>query len=237
MSKTLGKLEKVVLFCGFLVMLAGLVGGAYFLASQTPHTAVAMEPIDSHPPAVVAAAPAIQAIVFASETPEPFTGDDWSWQAWRSSLRQESPVAPVVEMPLPTAPKRAAAAAVPAEEISPPYEINLPAARVIHMYTGEETDGPCWYELKLDPPQVDLLRAAAATIAKRQGAELDELDHLAELPPNPANPLRWWRPGEITDPNLLCLADEKEKKLWIGISCRTGRVFLFASHPIQFSAS
>lgn len=242
MSKTLGKIERIVLFCGFLVILAGLVGVAYLVTGQSPRTAAAMEPSAAFTPAAAPTTALPPQIVFASDEPEPFNGDDWSWQAWPSSSRKSEIDQSEIQSPVLGADVKQALAATapprPTNETSPipSYAMNVPEGRVIHMYTGEGSDTSCWYELKLDPPQLDALRASAIKLAQTKGMEIDELDHLAELPPKADEAMRWWRPGDITDVNLLNLAGTQEDRMWIAMSRRTGRVFIFASRPVGFSS-
>ncbi len=118
-----------------------------------------------------------------------------------------------------------------------PYAIALPASRVTHMYASEIGQQPTWYELKLDSPQMAELATAANAIATVEHQEADEFDRLAVACPRPDLTLPWWRPSELIDPNLLVIAGQSGTELWIAMSRRTGRTFLYAFKPVDFTAA
>ncbi len=118
-----------------------------------------------------------------------------------------------------------------------PYAIKLPVNRVTHMYASETGSQPTWYELKLEAPQMAELTAAANAIATADHCDADEYDHLAVMWPRPELTLLWWRPAELIDPDLLVIAGPAGTELWIAMSRRTGRTFLYASKPVDFTAA
>jgi hypothetical protein len=111
------------------------------------------------------------------------------------------------------------------------------ADRVVHMYCGEDRPAGYWYELKIDREQLARLRAGMIDSAAAHHAACDQLDHLALLPPAADVPLAWWRPDELVDIDLLCVSDQGQTLVWLAISQRTGRVFLYAREPIAFTRS
>jgi len=214
-------------------------------------------------PAVTVAAPEpkLPEIVYASREPDDLVNNDWAWQAWTRSPRVgeldlgHPPKAPESKLPVDAAtvqspaPKpapevaKAVIAPPPAKTTAPvavaeapvePYQINVSAARVIHMYTREEGDPACWYELKLDRPQVDLLKLTAMGYGEKSHAEVSEFDHLDTAAPAAPVTLAWWRPAELTDATQLSVMDQNRCQWWIAVSQRTGRMFLYANKPVNF---
>lgn len=170
------------------------------------------------------------------------------------AVKVETPVAPAIAVaPVAVTPIAVAPVAIaqkpevvikpvlPKAEIQAPvdpYEVKIGLARVVRMF-ADEAGTACWYELKLDRPQLDLLRTTLMKIGAGKRYDVAEFDHLAEAWPAPATPLAWWRPRELIDVNLISIssAGSEGKRIWAAVSLRTGRVFLYSDQPLAFTGA
>ncbi|CAN5497792.1 hypothetical protein BH10PLA1_BH10PLA1_17900 [soil metagenome] len=263
MPVRLTRFERTMTFGAFMLLAGALVGGAYVLTDDEPKAAVAMAPLAPLRENTTSSAiqsPKLPEIVYASsEVQEP--SNDWAWQAWPHSPRiaeldltktpietpiataaPETPPAKIAPPPpviSPAKPVVTLAASIKPQETAlpvqpPPYVVNVAASKVIHMYTAEDGDAACWYELKLEEPQVEILRSAALKLADKSHADFEELDHLSGAAPSPTITLAWWRPDELADVNLVTVADHNHCQWWIAVSQQTGRVFLYTKKPVLF---
>jgi hypothetical protein len=223
--------------------------------ASAPVTQPATQPIEINPvaivePVVVETPAPPQEIKLPTNVVASTDGNQADAIIWDQPVTP-TPAAPIIKVtvtqPTPPATQPAVVVAIapttvpatpprePVAEVAPidPYTINVPASRVIHSFSSDDT-AACWCELKLDRPQLEALRKAVLSIDHPADVEPAEYDHLAELPPEPATPLAWWKPSELVDLDLISVSDDKSRYLWAAISLRTGRVFLYIDRPIAF---
>jgi hypothetical protein len=267
MRVALTKFEKCAVFAVYLTVAGMLVGAAYYATTTEPGPIATPSPaapptvvVDATPaavpkdvvipPAPPATQPAPPVTLVAVPTsaalpPVPSSPIDWPTVEFTSVTTQPStkPAAVATVAPPTTKPVEVMAAAPVVVHVAPPapvvkpYAIDLPASRVTHVYISELGTQPTWCELKLDPPQVAALANAITTIAERDHHEADEFDHLAIAAPKPEITLPWWRPAELIDPDLVVISESTSTPWWIAMSRRTGRVFLYADRPVEFTAA
>ena len=117
-----------------------------------------------------------------------------------------------------------------------PYSIPLISAKLVASAGDASDDQPYFYQLKIDPAEIELLRAMLTEAGKHDHLQPDEYDHLAAEPAGAAD-LSWWQPMKLDDVSVLSLTPKTDPrtKLWSAISIKTGDVLVYSVKPIDFS--
>jgi hypothetical protein len=238
-SVKLGRVEKAVMFCGF-VLVTGSVIGLYSLVSSLH---------DDGPASVALAKPATRPATPKAAVIEP------------KPMALETPLRPPLEVNLPkpaTRPVQVVVKAEPKPEpekpvvalVAPPpnlltakpapdvkpYVVPLISAQLVASAGDASDDQPYFYHLKIDPAEIELLRAMLTQAGKHDQLQPDEYDHLAAEPAGTSD-LAWWQPTKLDDVSVLSLTPKTDPrtKLWSAISGKTGDVLVYSVKPIDFS--
>jgi hypothetical protein len=125
--------------------------------------------------------------------------------------------------------------AKPAPDVKP-YVVPLISAKLVASAGDASDDQPYFYHLKIDPAEIELLRAMLTQAGKHDQLQPDEYDHLAAEPAGAAD-LAWWQPAKLDDVAVLSLTPKTDPrtKLWSAISAKTGDVLVYSIKPIDFS--
>lgn len=233
----LGLLERVVLFFAFLIMTGGVIGVIAFLSNlHRPKPVAVSPPRPATRPAVVKAEPKLTPKPLVIELPKVIAEAPAPTTMPAETVAVAPPPAPApVEAPAPAPQVEVAEAPMPRPVGPRPYALPLISAKVIQAVGDADNEEPYRYHVKIDPAEIELLRAFLNRAARQYNYQLDEFDHVAAEPA--VGDLPWWQPKRLIDVNVIALSPPSDPvaKIWTAVSAKTGDVLVYSVKPLDFS--
>lgn len=223
----LGLFERVLLFFGFMIVTGGMIGTIAWLSSLQGPKPIAVDRPVAKPAGPVKALPKLEPKPLAVETPKPVAVVTPTTKPAETVVKVEP--AKVVEVAVAPAPAKPQAAG------PRPYALPLISAKVITSVGDANDDQPYRYHVKIDPAEIELLRALLTQAARQNNYQVDEFDHIAAEPK--AGELSWWQPQRLIDVNVIALSPESDStaKIWAAVSAKTGDVLVYSIKPMDFT--
>jgi hypothetical protein len=226
----LGLFERVLLFFGFLIVTGGMIGVYAWLSSLHGPKPIATKPPRKEP-AVVKSLPKLEPKPIVVEAPK-VRAEVKTPATKPAEVVAKAPVVEVRPEPVAIAP---VAPAKPQAAGPKPYTVPLISAKVLQSVGDAKDDQPYRYHVKIDPAEIEMLRALLTQAARQNNYQLDEFDHVAAEPK--AGALPWWQPRRLIDVNVIALSPKSDSaaKVWTAVSNKTGDVLVYSVKPIDFS--
>jgi hypothetical protein len=234
----LGLFERVLLFCGFVIVTGGVIGlytwvqslhepkGITFVNTPPTTRPEPPKPLPMKPKPLISEATG-QVVIEMTPPAEPTT----------KPVQVVVAPPPVIEAPRPepTPVLDVKPAAKPLPPGVKPYAIPLISAKVLQSAGDAAEELPYRYHVKLDPAELELFRAMIARAGMHDGLELSQFDHLTAEPA--AADLPWWQPEKLSDVMVIALAPQSDShaKIWTALSNRTGDAMVYSVKPIDFT--
>ena len=238
----LGLFERVLLFSGFVIIVGVLIGAYAWIDSLHAPKSIAIgspttKPVAARPLPVEPKSMVLDVrppLVIHPPQPATRPSEIVVMKPAEVEIKIEPPPAPVAAKPEEVIEIKPVLLAKPTSTVKP-YAVPLISAKVIESIGDASDDMPYRYHVKIDPAEIELLRAMLAQAGRHDGLQADEFDHVAAEPA--ATDLPWWKPAKLVDVSVMALAPKTDStaKLWSAISNKTGDVLVYSVKPVDFT--